>query len=562
MMNRPLLDKIRAVRRRLILARALRLGLLATAWLGLALALYVVASRLVPLPAAAAEVAPWLAGAGAAWWLAALVRRRATLLEAALRTDEALGLKERLSTGMLLEQPRGEVEQAVLADAIAHARRVRPGEVIRIELGRQMSAAAGSLALLALIFFFMPQWNLLAGDSRAEVKREVERVTARRESARRLDELAAEIAEQNQLQKPEPIQGAQRELAMLARQLREQQIDAEQALARMDKLNEKLRNQRSEMSKQLERAADMKSRGEGRMTSEIAKDIQNGNFGEAAQALQELKDKLQKGELNEEEKQALAREMKAMADKMSEQSPVAQALGAAAEQMSEGNFNAAMAELEDAAGEMMQLEGMLAQLQMLEQLQSEMEGQRAAMAAVSSGKCSDCGGQLDSGGKCESCGAEHGQPGEGQPGGEGGEGMEGSEGQGEGQGQAQGAGRTSDWQPGEGGQGQGMGGPGQGRGGVARRAEGEVAFERRQIKGDLVAGEIIARFKVEGTQTPGEVTAQYEELRLEFSQRAEDTIQREPLPLEHKALVRDYFDSIKQERKAQPQPAPTPGATP
>ena len=51
--------------------------------------------------------------------------------------------------------------------------------------------------------------------------------------------------------------------------------------------------------------------------------------------------------------------------------------------------------------------------------------------------------------------------------------------------------------------------------------------------------------KVPGSQAPGEVTVAYEELRLEYAQKAEDTISKDVLPLEHRARVRQYFDAIK-----------------
>ena len=90
-----------------------------------------------------------------------------------------------------------------------------------------------------------------------------------------------------------------------------------------------------------------------------------------------------------------------------------------------------------------------------------------------------------------------------------------------------------------------MGGPGIGRGAVANSNPHEVGFEKKRVKGEITPGEIIARIKIPGSQIPGETTVKYEEMRLMYEQKAEDTIQNEVMPLEHKSLIRDYFSAIK-----------------
>ena len=91
-----------------------------------------------------------------------------------------------------------------------------------------------------------------------------------------------------------------------------------------------------------------------------------------------------------------------------------------------------------------------------------------------------------------------------------------------------------------------MGGPGKGRGGIAPKTETATALVRERVRGQVLPGEVLARMKVEGTQEAGEITTQYESLRMEYAQQAEDAVERETMPLEFKGLVRDYFDAIRQ----------------
>lgn len=103
--------------------------------------------------------------------------------------------------------------------------------------------------------------------------------------------------------------------------------------------------------------------------------------------------------------------------------------------------------------------------------------------------------------------------------------------------------------------GNGMGGPGIGRGGQAGSQAGNVGFQNSRIKGMITKGQILARMKIPGDQAPGEATVEYEEMRILYEQHAEDTIHTEMMPLEHKALIRDYFAAIKyaEEQKEEPE---------
>jgi hypothetical protein len=164
---------------------------------------------------------------------------------------------------------------------------------------------------------------------------------------------------------------------------------------------------------------------------------------------------------------------------------------------------------------MLDMEATLAELKALEEMKYDMDANAQAMAEKP-GFCKSCGNAVIAKSECERCAAG-----------------------------------VSSWKPGDSRKfGDGMGGPGIGRGAVAQKEEGDVAFEKKRIKGDLTAGKIIARMKVDGDQSVGEITTSYEDLRLEYSQKAEDTIRNEVMPLEHKALIRNYFDAIKRGKDA------------
>ena len=504
-----LIRKIRAIRLRLQWIDFCLKCLAVAKWVGLALLTFLVVSRLVPLPVGLEQVGFWTGLCGSVLILVWCLARPVRLFDAALRADERLGLKERLSSALLVGDPRRPAELAVVRDAAEHARSIRPGRVFRLEAGREFGWAAGPLVLLALVWWLMPQFDLLARQERAPGADKPVDVAVRKEAVKRIEALAKEIAASAELRKPVIAGQLEKELKALARKLEMREMPQERALAAVMKMQDRIDARKTEIEKKLSKPADLQTKGLGKHSQELGKSLKQGNFKNAAKLLDELKEKLKSGGLSEKEKTALGKELEMLAGKLGKDSALADALGKAAEKLEAGQFNAALAELEDAGGAMLDLEAMLKELSTLESLGYDMDARKLALCA--SGLCANC--QCSSpclGGNCA------------------------------------GAGAVRPWRAGDNrGSGNGMGGPGIGRGGVARSDPHDVAFKQTRVRGDLTPGKIIARMKVPGQQTPGEASVAYEEMRTLYEQKAEDTIRNEVMPLEHKALIREYFAAIK-----------------
>ena len=59
------------------------------------------------------------------------------------------------------------------------------------------------------------------------------------------------------------------------------------------------------------------------------------------------------------------------------------------------------------------------------------------------------------------------------------------------------------------------------------------------------AGKILSLIKVDGPQVKGEAKLQFESAVKEFSQEAEETLDKENIPIHMKDLVGDYYNSIR-----------------
>lgn len=516
--------KVRGAQWRLHWISLCRRFLVTLAAASLVMALYVLLSRLFPLRVKPLALLPWVGGVAGAWVILWTWLRRYPLLETAVRIDEALGLKERLSTALTIKAPRNEAEAAVIEDAVEHARRIRPAQAFPMNMGRPFGRAFAALAVLVAIWLFMPQYDLLAHARARNPEQSPVAVEARKEAVQQLENLAKELGEAGKTDTPQVAQKLDHDLNALARQIKDEKLTGEQAAAKMEKLGEKINQRRDEIEKMMEKAASLQTRGEGRSTSPIAKALQKGEFAKAAKALDDLKKELQSNKLTPEQQQAVAKELQQMAGQMGKDSPLGEALSQAAQKMEEGQMNGAMSKLEECETQMKDLEGMLAEMKQLDGLKEDMEAHKMALTGQMV-PCENCGKPC-LGGLCESCAMARGE-----------------------------------WKPGDSRkQGLGMGGPGIGQGAIAESSDGPTAFQKKLLPGEMTPGQILARMKVPGQQPPGEIKTEFEALRMQSSQAAEDTIKTEQLPLERKTLVRQYFDAIKYEKGETPAAAPAAGS--
>lgn len=508
-MHKQLTRIIRAVRRRLLWLSFCRLFLSVFGWTMIALCLYVIATRLLPGLWPLARIAPWAAALGGLWLIAGLWVRRVGLFDAAVHADQTLGIKERLSTALTLGEPDGEPEQAVLEDALAWARRIRPGQAFSADLTRETRLALVPILVLALVWWLMPQYDLMARQEEGKKQAAVAMQT-RKQAASQLEQLAKDINSPGKITKPASVERIERELNMLARNLAEQKITQQQAMARMEKLKDRMRQRRADLEKQLAKPNNLNTKGAGKFTRDIQKAVKRGDFDKAASLMDKLAEKIKRGELSEADKAAMQKELKMMAEKLGMDTPLGDALNKACDKMGNGQFNEALADMEMSADQLRDLQAMLAELKTLESLDYDMDARNLAKACK---MCKAC----DNPSSCTGCAACLGTL----------------------------AGRRP-WAEGDSrNQSAGMGGPGIGQGSIADKEAGATALQKSRIQGQIKPGKIIARMKVPGSQAPGEITTSYEALRLEYSQRAEDTISKEVMPLEYKARVRDYFNAIK-----------------
>jgi len=331
----------KARHRRLIADGLDRLGLALSVACAIGL-LAVVISRLIgePLLWWWAVVPPVAIGVifalGVAW------RRRLTDLQAATDVDTALNLRDRLGSSIELESLDRDdpFVQLLERDAEEAVGKVDIAQATPIRLGNAWLMWPALTALLVLAVMFMPTLDLL-GRQKAAME-EAQQEAQVQDAADTLEELIEETDEQ--LADIEPSVESEEDLADILEEIQQQLMQGElmpeealaQAAAAMDEKSKELEEQAAEAEQATEMIQEMLAESadpDNMDPSELEQALESGDFDAAAEALQELQNKLD--QMSEQERQAMAESMSEMADRLSEAAKNKQAQGDSAQRMSE-----------------------------------------------------------------------------------------------------------------------------------------------------------------------------------------------------------------------------------
>jgi uncharacterized coiled-coil DUF342 family protein len=454
--DHPLLPYLRRFRARL----RLRDGLLfaqRSLWIaGLVSVLILLAGRIWPV----ANLRWWALIPLAAWLLASVgyaLFYRLPPLKVALRVDNELHLKERLSTSLAVDGGGSKSVEAVIAsfapelvdrmhtDALSAARGIIPTRDFPLRTERRPLLSAGVALLIALVLVFLPNQMDAVLREREAVRQAVDR------QAENIEQLREEVAEAEEMT-PEEREELLKRLAELAEKLRTNRGDLEQALADISQLEAQLRErldpkggQKAAMLEAL--AAQMQALAQQEATDP-------GDMQAAAEALEQLAEQME--EMTSEEQAALAQQLAQMAARAAQagDSQLAQALSAMAQAAQSGDPSAAQQAAQNAGEALEAAEGRLANQQALGQTVSQLQDSRQSVsrAGQQGQQQANQNGQQDQNGQQ----GQNGQPGQngqnGQPGQSGQQGQQGGQSGQPGQGQGQpggGGGTTANTLPGD-----------------------------------------------------------------------------------------------------------------
>ncbi|MFN4294136.1 MAG: hypothetical protein ACK4JD_08395 [Thermoflexales bacterium] len=413
-----LTSSIRAWSRRARLQHSVSLAFFGLACgLGVAL-LIALASRVFPLMSTTTliglSVALSVIGLVSALTYPWLRHARTSPIQWARAFDQRFGLQERTSTALEI----GEGRLSVRNDLIRNIQRRDAERVTESMDARRLMPLRVSRrdAIVSLIFLIALVCAILLPNPQQQV-------LAQREQLRQtIAQQIEQLAQAKQMIENSALSDAQKQAAVQAldearRKLEDPNVTPEEALAaineaqsRLDALNDQAAQQQAE---DLRRAGE--SLAPDALTNALAHALANENFDRAANEMRNLTNSSETGQpLSEEEMQRAANQLDQMARSVQNSDPeLAQRLREAAQNMREGDIQAAQQQLDQAAQSLERAQETREASQALDRAQSQAEAARQAIARQASQPQSQRPGQNQAGSNTPA-GAQGRQPGQGQ----------------------------------------------------------------------------------------------------------------------------------------------------
>ena len=513
-------------------------------------ALIVITVRLLGLSWPLGTIAAGLSGAAVLGSGVACFLTRENAATAAARLDENAGLKERISSGLYVQNGRDPFEQAVRDDAERASAGLTVGKHIPLTWTNSLGYGLVATAVAAL-FLLLPTYDLLGRiQARDEQQQQIaQREQDRKDVTKKLDPIR-QLARRNSVLKDIP--GIE-ELGKLDGEELNKPIDLKlNAIKKLGKLGDSVREKRdaSKFDAMTQMKNMLRQLRDPRLKPSPVSDLQNalakGDYSKASKALKELQDQLEqaKGTGNKAE---IAKQLDSLAGKLNKLAKLdklnkdlqgagltkkqAAELMKKLEKMDENQLKKALAKmgipsekLAQLARKMMQNQaackackqlgdnlkkmaaggkagqgesgeggaGAAEQLSEMEQLQQEMEEIQAAMNEIR---------------------AAMNQLGGGQGGG-------GNQG---------------------GGNGFAQGGKGRAGGGLRPEEEAAFALTKRKAKVKTDRGQIIGQTFIDGVQLKGDATAKYVEAVQAARDESTEALANDRIPRQYHKPLREYF---------------------
>ncbi len=493
--------------------------------------------------------------------------------KAAMIVDEHAGLRESLSTALLIENQTDGWSKAVVSDANDKAGKINLASALPVKAPRVWPTPLVAAAAL-LIVWWLPVKDLTGFYAKQQEKEaEQAQIQQVQSTVQESQEAMKKILEQTKLEFDE---GDDEAFEDLLKPEANEYISAEESLRSAiknltsisDKLEEKRNNEDGATFDAIKDAMKSLNSTEENAASEMARAMARGDFEEAKQQLEKLAEQMQSDDMSEEQQKQLGQQLENLKQQMEQMAQNSQQLqeqlkaagiseqqakqlatdpealkkaleeAGLSEEQAQQLSQAAQAQQKasDAAGAMSQAIGQMAQgmqngdpqqaaagsdamnaqLSDLENMQQEMQSLESAMSQAQQ--------QLDQLAQCSNPGSNPGQGG-------------GQQGQWPSTGQFS-QGESSQF-------GSGSGGPGKGLGMSPEEQGADFTIKKEHAEVRTTSeGPVIASTMVQGSQIKGESTAAFSDAIQSATTEASEAIETKRIPREYESAVQSYFGRL------------------
>jgi tetratricopeptide (TPR) repeat protein len=476
--------------------------------------------------------------------VAYVLYRYPSVQQAAMELDTRLKLEERIVSSLALTTAKGDMAAALHRDA----RRAITARPVATAFPVQTPGAARwlwvPLLLFGVAYVALPEFDLF--QYRARQAAALAKASRQEESAKTI-EGAAKLLKKEDRQSEGTLADTVNKLELTAVGLRAGTLTDKQALAKVSDVLEGLNKQQQALAASKPAVAKTLQGVEHPELKKVLEDLRNGKPEDAADKLRELQERLNRGELSDDEKKRLEEGMKALS-KALQRDPAAQKSDSAGEKgpnnksANAKSGNKGDSKSDATAGESgdnmeMSMEDLASSLEQLGKMQkASAQLKQWKQSALGPSKfCRSCGKPLAPCNKPGSCKGDC-------PGGA----CAGACAAGECKGDGAGKGA---WQAGlSDKQGQGMGKAGKGQGSqVGDLPDGaDVDFQPTTLPGEQTQGKILTEITERTAPVADGETSKITVIQgdVQFvQQQAEEALNQEEIPAGAKEFVRQYFGS-------------------
>lgn len=549
-------SKIRSARRRMVLAQFGQ-GLCVTLFAALlvaTLAIALPAMRMVPVQFDT-WVYAWIGGSALAGLLAAIAyafAKAPSLESVAAEVDSRFGLRERLSSSMMLESGQRDTDFgiALLADAEKRADCLEMSDQFPLKPSRLGWLPVSIVPVLAVVLMLVEPISQSNASSTAkidvselkQVKTVASQLKKRLEQQKRKAEAAGLKEAQELFQKME---------ADLDKISQRSDLNRKEAMIAMNDLKKQLEERRDQLgsSEQMQRAMSQLKGLDSGPAEKAAKSIEKGDFGQAKEMVKQLASKMRDGALSDQEKQQLQKQiekmqqalqdaadsheqkkddlkrqieqarnegrgaeaaqlqqqlnqMQQMDSQMQQMQQMAESLAQASDAMKQGDSSKASEALEEMAEQLNDMQQEMSELKDLESAMDELSQSKSQM------RCQSCGGA-----GCKQCQGNGMQGGQNR--------MRGGNGQGDGLGKGSGFGDRPE-------------------------TEEDTNTYDTQVRGDAKKGKAIMAGFADGPNRKG-ITREDVKHAIQGSLSEEsDPTENQTLPRTEREHAQQYFDRLRE----------------
>ncbi len=273
--------------------------------------------------------APVLIGTALLGALSLWVKRRPTTLHVAITVDDRLALREKISTAMLCRGRDDGFSQAAVDDAINVARDPKTQERVNrtfpIVAPQRWWISPAIVSAAALITILVPSMDLFANAENEITKEDRQKIQTIQKD---VQDKTIEILEQTGMT-PDEIKkfldgekGTDLDTPGDKEEPKTPEQAKKDAFEDLTRVQDKLLREQSEdektqaLSELSNRLNELDLENQDGPAADLGAALKAGNFNKAKKALQKLQEQLKAGDLNKEQKEALAKQLQQMAEKM------------------------------------------------------------------------------------------------------------------------------------------------------------------------------------------------------------------------------------------------------